>query len=80
MGVLRALGASPAMTMADGLLGILGAVVLGSVLALLVAVALSPLAPIGPARTLDPGPGLPSTGPCSVLACWSWSWASVRYR
>jgi len=58
MGVLRALGASPAMTMADGLLGVLGAVVLGSVLALLVAVALSPLSPIGPARTLDPRPGL----------------------
>ena len=58
LGVLRALGASPAMTMADGLLGILGAVVLGSVVALLVAVALSPLAPIGPARTLDPAPGL----------------------
>jgi len=58
LGVLRALGASPAMTMADGLLGILGAVVLGSVVALLVAVALSPLAPIGPARTLDPRPGL----------------------
>jgi hypothetical protein len=58
LGVLRALGASPAMTMADGLLGIRGAVVLGSVVALLVAVALSPLAPIGPARTLDPTPGL----------------------
>jgi hypothetical protein len=58
LGVLRALGASPAMTMADGLLGMLGAVVLGSVVALLVAVALSPLAPIGPARRLDPSPGL----------------------
>ncbi len=31
LGVLRALGASPAMTMADGLLGVLGAVVVGSV-------------------------------------------------
>jgi hypothetical protein len=58
LGVLRALGASPAMTMADGLFGVLGAVVLGSVVALLVAVALSPLAPIGPARPLDPTPGL----------------------
>jgi hypothetical protein len=57
LGVLRALGASPAMTMADGLIGMLGAVVLGSVFALLVAVALSPLAPIGPARQLDPSPG-----------------------
>ena len=57
LGVLRALGASPAMTMADGLVGMLGAVVVGSVLALLVAVAFSPLAPIGPARPLDPTPG-----------------------
>jgi len=57
LGVLRALGAGPAMTMADGLVGMLGAVVLGSVMALLVAVALSPLAPIGPARPLDPSPG-----------------------
>lgn len=57
LSVLRALGGSPAMTMGDGLVGILGAVVLGSVLALLVAVALSPLAPIGPARRLDPSPG-----------------------
>ena len=58
LGVLRALGASPAMPMADGLVGMLGAVVLGSVTALLVAVALSSLAPIGPARPLDPSPGL----------------------
>jgi len=56
--VLRALGASPAMTMADALIGMLGAVVLGAVGALLVAVVLSPLAPIGPARRLDPSPGL----------------------
>ncbi len=57
LGVLRALGASPAMTMADGLVGMLGAVVVGSVLALVVAVALSPLAPIGPSRPLEPKPG-----------------------
>ena len=57
LGVLRALGASPAMTMSDGLVGMLGAVVLGSVVALVVAVALSPLAPIGPSRPLDPSPG-----------------------
>jgi hypothetical protein len=57
LGVMRALGASPAMTMADGLVGVLGAVVVGSVLALVVAVALSPLAPIGPARPLNRTPG-----------------------
>ncbi|HUC15936.1 MAG TPA: FtsX-like permease family protein [Acidimicrobiales bacterium] len=60
--VLRALGASPAMTMADGLVGMLVAVVLGSVVALVVAVALSPLAPIGPARPLDPSPGIAFDG------------------
>ncbi|MGD0809187.1 MAG: FtsX-like permease family protein [Acidimicrobiales bacterium] len=57
LGVLRALGAGPSMTMADGLVGVLGAVVLGSIVALFVAVALSPLAPIGPTRPLDPAPG-----------------------
>jgi hypothetical protein len=57
-GVLRALGAGPVVTAADGLLGILGAVVLGSLLAFAVAVALSPLAPIGPVRPVYPYPGV----------------------
>jgi hypothetical protein len=57
-GALRALGAGPSMTAADGLLGILGAVVLGSLLAFAVAVALSPLAPIGPVRPVYPYPGV----------------------
>jgi MacB-like periplasmic core domain/FtsX-like permease family len=48
--VVRALGADPPMTLFDGLLGTLGAVVLGSALAGLVALALSPLAPLGPVR------------------------------
>jgi len=56
--VLRALGARPVVTAADGLLGILGAVVLGSLLAFAVAVALSPLAPIGPVRPVYPYPGV----------------------
>ncbi len=56
--VLRALGAPPAVTAADALLGILGAVVLGSLLAFAVAVALSPLAPIGPVRPVYPYPGV----------------------
>jgi hypothetical protein len=55
---MRALGAGPATTAADGLIGILGAVVIGSVLAVAVAVGLSPLAPIGPVRPVDPTPGL----------------------
>jgi hypothetical protein len=55
---LRAVGASPAMTTADGLIGVTGAVVVGSFLALAVAVALSPLAPIGPARRVYPSRGI----------------------
>ncbi len=55
---LRALGASPAMTVADGLVGIVGAVIVGAVLAVGVAVALSPLAPIGPVRSVYPDPGV----------------------
>ena len=56
--VLRALGAGPAMTAADGLTGILGAVLAGSLLAVGVAVALSPIAPIGPVRPVYPSPGV----------------------
>jgi hypothetical protein len=55
---LRALGADPAMTAIDGLLGLMGAIVLGALLAGAVAVALSPLAPLGPVRPYDPFPGV----------------------
>jgi len=55
--VLRALGAGPATIAADGLIGMLGAVVTGSVLAAAVAVALSPLSPLGPVRPVYPEPG-----------------------
>jgi len=48
--VLRALGASPPTTASDGLLGVLGAVVCGALLACAVAVGISPLAPLGPVR------------------------------
>jgi hypothetical protein len=58
VGVLRALGASPAMTTGDGLFGILAAVALGSLLAAGVAIGLSPLAPIGPLRPVYPSPGI----------------------
>src|SRR6202011_5818494 len=48
----------PATPAADGLIGILGAVVIGSLLAAAVAVGLSPLAPIGPVRPVDPTRGI----------------------
>src|SRR6202044_3363860 len=50
--ILRALGATPAMPAADGLIGIAGAIVAGSLLAAVVAVALSPLSPHGPVRSV----------------------------
>ena len=56
--ILRALGAAPAMTVCDGLIGIAGAVVTGSLLAAAVAVLLSPLAPIGPVRPVYPDRGI----------------------
>jgi hypothetical protein len=52
--VLRALGAEPAMTYLDGLIGIVAAVLVGSLLAGLVAIGLSPLALLGPARPYLP--------------------------
>ncbi len=52
--VLRALGAGPAMTMADGLIGTLVAVLVGSLLAGAVAVLLSPVGPLGPIGPLLP--------------------------
>jgi MacB-like periplasmic core domain/FtsX-like permease family len=58
IGALRALGASPAMAVADGWIGAVGAVVLGAVLATIVAVALSPLSPLGPVRRVYPHAGI----------------------
>jgi hypothetical protein len=55
---LRALGANPFMTAGDGLFGIMGAVVVGALVAAAVAVALSPLAPLGPVRPYYPDPGV----------------------
>jgi hypothetical protein len=51
---LRALGATPAMTVTEALVGILGAVALGCVLAGAVAIALSQLFPLGPVRPVTP--------------------------
>jgi hypothetical protein len=56
--VLRALGAGPVMAAGDGLIGIVGSVVAGALLAAGVAAALSPIAPIGPVRPVYPSPGI----------------------
>ena len=58
LGTLRALGAGPAVTISDGLPGVLGAVVAGSLLGAAVAVGLSPLAPLGSVRVVYPYPGV----------------------
>jgi hypothetical protein len=58
LATLRALGASPAMTVSDQLPGLLGAVAAGSLLAAALAVGLSPLAPIGLVRPVYPDPGI----------------------
>lgn len=57
MEILRALGGNPAMVMAIRLLGVIGAVVAGAALALRLAILLTPLSPIGPARSVYPGRG-----------------------
>ena len=51
--VLRALGASPAATVGDGLLGVVSAIVVGTFSASVVAVGLSPLALLGPVRRVE---------------------------
>ena len=56
--VLRALGANRSMMLGDQLVGVLGAVLLGSLVAVGVAVALSPLTPLGPVRPVYPNPGV----------------------
>lgn len=56
--VLRSLGASPPMMMADSLAGLVGAVVVGALGAAVVAVGLSPLFPLGPVRPVYPDGGV----------------------
>ena len=56
--ILRALGAGQAMTICDGLVGVVGAAVTGALLAVAVAVWLWPLAPIGPVRPVYPDRGI----------------------
>jgi hypothetical protein len=56
--ILRALGADPKMVLADSLLGIAVAIVLGALMAVAIAVALSTLSPLGPVRSVYPSPGI----------------------
>ena len=55
--VLRALGAGPWASVLDSLAGIMMSVLVGTALALAVAVAVSPLSPLGPVRPVYPGQG-----------------------
>lgn len=56
--ILRALGASRLSVLLDGFGGVFIAIVLGAMVAIGVAIAMSPLAPIGPVRPVDPSPGV----------------------
>jgi hypothetical protein len=55
--ILRALGAGPSDTVLDGLIGMEASILIGSLLAAVVAVALSLLAPLGPVRPVYPSRG-----------------------
>jgi hypothetical protein len=55
---LRALGAGPSALAADGSLGIFCAICVGTLLAMALAVAASPLAPIGELHRLEVNPGI----------------------
>lgn len=65
--ILRALGADPVDTILDDLIGLEAAIALGSILAALIAVALSPIAPLGPVRAVYPDGGL------------SWDWTVLGF-
>jgi ABC-type lipoprotein release transport system permease subunit len=56
--VLRALGAPPSMVAGSVLLGIFASILVGSLLAVLVGVSLTPLSPLGPVHSLYPFKGL----------------------
>jgi hypothetical protein len=56
--VLQSLGASQSDTFAESIFATIASVFLGVVLAVAVAVALSPLAPLGPVRAIYPGLGI----------------------
>jgi hypothetical protein len=60
--ILQSLGASRSDTFAESMIGTVASVFLGVALAVVVTVALSPLAPLGPVRAIYPGRGI------------SWDW------
>ena len=72
--ILRSLGAGPLMTTVDSVLGVLIAVILGGVLAAVVSVLLSPMAPMGACTPSIPHPDSEPTGWCSASA-----WASSSF-
>jgi putative ABC transport system permease protein len=57
-GILRAVGASPFALVLEASIGIMCAIAVGAVLAIAVAVAASPLAPLGQLHRLEPDPGV----------------------
>jgi putative ABC transport system permease protein len=57
-GILRALGASPFALILDACIGIMCAIAVGATLAIAVAVAASPLAPLGQLHRFEPDPGV----------------------
>src|SRR5262249_4120144 len=57
-GVLRAVGASPFALVLDACIGIMCAIAVGATLAIAVAVAASPLAPLGQLHRFEPDPGI----------------------
>ncbi|HEV3212470.1 MAG TPA: FtsX-like permease family protein [Acidimicrobiales bacterium] len=65
--VLRALGATRASLLVSTVLAPIAAVALGAVLAAGVAVALSPLAPLGAVRVVEPSPGIDADAAVLVL-------------
>jgi hypothetical protein len=66
--VLRAVGAGPAITGLDGLIGVTGSIVCGSIVAIGVALAISPLAPLGPVRSVYSDRASTPIGPCLASA------------
>jgi len=61
--ILRALGGTPSMAATASAIGPLAAVVIGAGLAVIVAIGLSPLSPIGPVRAVYPDGGFAFDGP-----------------
>lgn len=71
--IMRALGATPWETVADGLFAVVAAILVGSIAAVAIAIGLSPLGPIGPVRAVYPLRGIAfdwtvlATGPAVLV-------------